>query len=109
MYVDGGQAGGRCRLVSKSFPRFLSHGEAVPGIGWAKGDVRETGRPRVGRPRRDSGARGVIGRDPRSVRQLHVQLDSGKLLRRFAELLQERHPARVFPDIGEQRLDNDFG
>ncbi len=40
-------------------------------------------------------------------RDLHLEPDGLQLLRRFADAFQERPPARVIVDIGEQRVDHD--
>ena len=43
------------------------------------------------------------------LRQRHLELDLRDLLRHHADLAQERQPARVGMDLGEQVLRRDFG
>src|SRR5436189_4196421 len=44
-----------------------------------------------------------------SLRQRHLELDLGQLLRRLADLAQERQPARVPVDLVEQVFRHDLG
>src|SRR6516162_1366430 len=78
--------------------------EVCMSVSWTDGEVRDRSSVRSHGRRGDSSR--CLGLPLR--RQRHLELDLRELIGRFAYLAQERQPARVGADVGEQVIRHDL-